>query len=51
MDFCKVKHDLSSSFLLLDFCKVEHDLSSSFLPSTFVKLNMICLQAFCHRLL
>ena len=24
------------------------DLSSSFLPSTFIKLNMICLQAFCH---
>ena len=52
IDFCKVEHDLSSSFLpSMDFCKVEHDLSLSFLPSTFVKLNMICLQAFCHRLL
>ena len=35
-----------------DFSKVECIwFSSSFLPSTFVKLNMICLQAFCHRLL
>ena len=32
-----------------DFSKVVCILfSSTFLPSTFVKLNMICLQAFCH---
>ena len=61
LDFYKVEHDLSSSFLLstfiklnmiclqafaIDFYKVEHDLSSSFLPSTLIKLNMIFFQAF-----